>query len=115
MMTRNNVYGFHATGAVDMHRDNAPMAAEMGGSHAWRCGPSVLRTLLCGPEQGSGRDLTCLAQCTRALYMRVSPTTLSQMMSNYSLRTAGGTWWGCEPAQKNGEAATVCSGGRHGR
>jgi len=36
------------------------------------------------------------------------------MMSNYSLRTAGGTWWGCEPAQKNGEAATVCSGGRHG-
>ena len=31
MMTRNNVYVFHATGAVDMHRYNAPMAAEVGG------------------------------------------------------------------------------------
>jgi hypothetical protein len=32
MMTRNNVYGFHATGAVDLHRYNAPMAEKWGGS-----------------------------------------------------------------------------------
>ena len=31
MMMRNNVYVFHATGAVDVHRYNAPMAAEVGG------------------------------------------------------------------------------------
>jgi hypothetical protein len=50
---------------------NAPIAAEMGGSHAWRCGPLVLWTSLCGPEQGSDRDLPRLTQCTRVHRTRV--------------------------------------------
>ena len=71
MMMGKNVY---ANGAVDAPLQCPHGGRYGGGAHAWRCGPSVLRTSLCGLEQGSGRDLTRLTQCTRAMYTRVLST-----------------------------------------
>ena len=64
----------------DWRRGRAPLqcphGGRSGGGSCLTVRPSVLRTSLCGPEQGSGRDLTRLSQCTcvhctRVVYKKV--------------------------------------------